>query len=210
MVDAGEVSPDGVNSPPTVASGDLPATLLDACRRSVLIAWDIETSGLDWRQAQIGTCQLFAPGIGAVVISVSDGVRPTRLVSLLEDPRVPKVFHHAPFDLRFMMHAWGVKPASIRARKWPLNCSNPRPRTMYTAFRVWWRDIWGLNCRRERSARATGPPAACRRNKSSTQQPTSSTCQRCWHHLAPDSRRSTLAGSMTGAVISCLPERPLS
>jgi ribonuclease D len=117
MVDAGEVGADGANSPPAVASDDLPATLLDAYRRSVLIAWDIETSGLDWRQARIGTCQLFAPGIGAVVISVADGVRPTRLASLLEDPQVPKVFHHAPFDLRFMMHAWGVWPASIRCTK---------------------------------------------------------------------------------------------
>lgn len=117
MTDAGEVGPEGINSLPTVARGDLPVTLLDAYRRSVLVAWDIETSGLDWRQARIGTCQLFAPGIGAAMISVTGGARPTRLVSLLEDPQVPKVFHHAPFDLRFMMHAWGVKPASIRCTK---------------------------------------------------------------------------------------------
>ena len=117
MTDAGEVGPESIDSLPTVARGDLPVTLLDAYRTSVLVAWDIETSGLDWRRAQIGTCQLFAPGIGAAVISVTSGTRPTGLVSLLEDPQVPKVFHHAPFDLRFMMHAWGVKPASIRCTK---------------------------------------------------------------------------------------------
>jgi|HubBroStandDraft_6_1064221.scaffolds.fasta_scaffold73482_5 ribonuclease D len=117
MTDAGEVGPEGIKNLPTIARGDLPVTLLDAYRRSVLVAWDIETSGLDWRQAQIGTCQLFAPGIGAAVISLTSGARPTGLVSLLEDPRVSKVFHHAPFDLRFMMHAWGVKPASIRCTK---------------------------------------------------------------------------------------------
>lgn len=117
MMDAGKSGAGGIYSLPTVAPGDLPTTLLDAYRRSVLLAWDIETSGLDWRQARIGTCQLFAPGIGAAVISVADGVRPTRLVSLLEDPQVPKVFHHAPFDLRFMMHAWDAKPASIRCTK---------------------------------------------------------------------------------------------
>ena len=117
MTDAGEVGPEGINSLPTVARGDLPVTLLDAYRRSVLVAWDIETSGLDWRLARIGTCQLFALGIGATVVSVTDGVRPLGLVSLLEDPQVPKVFHHAPFDLRFMMHEWGAKPASIRCTK---------------------------------------------------------------------------------------------
>jgi ribonuclease D len=114
MVEAG---PGGIYGPPTLARGDLPAALLDEYRRSVLVAWDIETSGLDWRQARIGTCQLFAPGIGAAVISILDNIRPTRLVSLLEDPQVPKVFHHAPFDLRFMMYAWSVKPASIRCTK---------------------------------------------------------------------------------------------
>jgi ribonuclease D len=117
MMDAGEARPGGIHSLPTVAAGDLPTTLLDAYRRSVLVAWDIETSGLDWRQARIGTCQLFAAGIGAAVISIADGIRPVRLMSLLEDPQVPKVFHHAPFDLRFMIHAWDVKPASIRCTK---------------------------------------------------------------------------------------------
>jgi ribonuclease D len=39
------------------------------------------------------------------------------LISLLEDRDVPKVFHHAPFDLRFMMHQWSAKPASIRCTK---------------------------------------------------------------------------------------------
>jgi ribonuclease D len=117
MTDAGEARPGGIHSPPTVVPGDLPTTLLDAYRRSVLVAWDIETSGLDWRQARIGTCQLFAPGIGTAVISIVDGVRPNKLVALLEDPQVPKVFHHAPFDLRFMMHAWDVKPTSIRCTK---------------------------------------------------------------------------------------------
>jgi len=28
-----------------------------------------------------------------------------------------KVFHHAPFDLRFMVHAWGARPVSIRCTK---------------------------------------------------------------------------------------------
>jgi ribonuclease D len=50
------------------------------------------------------------------VVSLGDH-RPARLIALLEDPEVEKVFHHAPFDLRFMMHVWGVQPASIRCTK---------------------------------------------------------------------------------------------
>ena len=51
-----------------------------------------------------------------MVVSLSDA-RPTRLAALLENPSVEKVFHHAPFDLRFMVHGWGVRPASIRCTK---------------------------------------------------------------------------------------------
>jgi ribonuclease D len=43
--------------------------------------------------------------------------KPARLASLLENPEVEKIFHHAPFDLRFMVHAWNVVPASIRCTK---------------------------------------------------------------------------------------------
>jgi ribonuclease D len=101
----------------TVARGDLPAQFLGSFQDSALVAWDVETSGLDWREARIGTCQLFAEGTGTAVVSIEPGVRPSRLVSLLEDEAITKVFHHAPFDLRFMMHEWGVRPAAIRCTK---------------------------------------------------------------------------------------------
>ena len=81
-----------------------------------LVGWDIETSGLDWRSDRIGTCQIFAEELGAVVVSLA-GETPVRLAGLLENAHVVKVFHHAPFDLRFMVHAWGARPASIRCTK---------------------------------------------------------------------------------------------
>ena len=76
----------------------------------------METSGLDWRQDRLGTCQLFADEVGVVVVSLAEAV-PGRLAELLENPDVEKVFHHAPFDLRFMSHAWRIHPASIRCTK---------------------------------------------------------------------------------------------
>jgi ribonuclease D len=96
--------------------GDLPDNLAAAFAAAPRIAWDVETSGLDWRRDQIGTCQLFAEGIGVAVVSVAGG-KPSRLMALLETNAVEKVFHHAPFDLRFMVHAWGVQPTAIRCTK---------------------------------------------------------------------------------------------
>jgi ribonuclease D len=100
-----------------VVQGDLPDDLWSAYATSSLVAWDIETSGLDWRKDRIGTCQLFAEGVGTVVVSADGAQVPERLKALLQDQRVVKVFHHAPFDLRFMVGIWGAHPASVRCTK---------------------------------------------------------------------------------------------
>lgn len=99
-----------------VVDEDLSAELAAAFGQAPRIAWDVETTGLDWRQERLATCQLFAEGVGVAVVRVGNH-KPARLMSLLSTPRVEKVFHHAPFDLRFMVHAWDVKPASIRCTK---------------------------------------------------------------------------------------------
>lgn len=100
-----------------IEHGDLPPDLLGRFRAASMVAWDIETSGLDWRLDRIGTCQLFAEAVGAAIVSVEPDLVPRRLVALLEDAALVKVFHHAAFDLRFMVHAWGVRPASVRCTK---------------------------------------------------------------------------------------------
>lgn len=99
-----------------VLRGDLPDELAMAFAAGPRLAWDVETSGLDWHHDRLGTCQLFAEGVGVAVVSLGEG-KPARLSALLENPAVEKVFHHAPFDLRFMVHAWVVRPASIRCTK---------------------------------------------------------------------------------------------
>jgi ribonuclease D len=99
-----------------VASGDLPDQLAEAFASAGRIGWDVETTGLDWARDRLGTCQLFGDGVGVAVVSIDDR-RPTRLMALLEDSVIEKIFHHAPFDLRFMVHAGGVRPASIRCTK---------------------------------------------------------------------------------------------
>jgi ribonuclease D len=99
-----------------VEQGDLPADLATAFAKANRIAWDVETTGLDWRHDRLATCQLFAEGVGVVVVKAAVS-RPKRLAALLEDLAVEKVFHHAPFDLRFMVHRWDVRPGSIRCTK---------------------------------------------------------------------------------------------
>jgi ribonuclease D len=102
--------------PLSVLRGDLPGELADAFAGTSRVAWDVETSGLDWRHDRLGTCQLFADEIGVVVVILTEAL-PSHLAALLGNPAVEKIFHHAPFDLRFMVHAWQATPESIRCTK---------------------------------------------------------------------------------------------
>jgi ribonuclease D len=102
--------------PIRVARGDLPEETMRSFASASRIAWDVETTGLDWRHDRLATCQLFSEDAGTTVVTVGDR-KPLRLAALLENPAVEKVFHHAPFDLRFMIHAWQVRPKSIRCTK---------------------------------------------------------------------------------------------
>lgn len=101
-------------------TADLAASFVEAGK----VAWDIETTGLDWRQGRIGTCQLHAANTGTVLVQI-DGDRPDRLAALLADETVLKVFHHAPFDLRWMTSHWQTKPASIACTKVASRLLNP-------------------------------------------------------------------------------------
>jgi ribonuclease D len=100
----------------SVFTGDLPQGLFDDLQRADLVGWDVETSGLDWRADKLGTCQLFSVETGTAVVQM-DGTIPQRLSHLLVDRRVRKIFHHAPFDLRFLCKAWSVTPASVYCTK---------------------------------------------------------------------------------------------
>ena len=95
--------------------GDLTPRQHEYFRCVSQLAWDIETSGLDWRTDSIGTCQL-TDGSRTVIVQMN-GHHPDLLADLLQHPAIQKVFHHAMFDLRFMSHQWGVTPANIACTK---------------------------------------------------------------------------------------------
>ena len=131
----------GRAGPIHVCKGDLPDKLAVAYSRVERLAWDVETTGLDWRQDQLATCQVFADGVGASVVSVA-GDRPTRLMTLLENRAIEKVFHHAPFDLRFMVHAWRVQPLSVRCTKVASKLLQPAaPREAHTLRHLVWQHL---------------------------------------------------------------------
>jgi ribonuclease D len=99
-----------------LVDGDVSSDFEGAVRDAGVVAWDIETSGLDWRLDRIATCQLHVPDFGTQVIRV-DWQRPDRLRELLMSERVLKVFHHAPFDLRFMRHHWKADARRVACTK---------------------------------------------------------------------------------------------
>jgi ribonuclease D len=99
-----------------VREGDLPGEPLTKIRNAGVVAWDIETSGLDWKTERIATCQLYSPG-GAVEVVKVGTQPPENLSLLLADTAVTKIFHHAMFDLRFMHHNWRVMPSNIACTK---------------------------------------------------------------------------------------------
>jgi ribonuclease D len=100
----------------TVTHGDLGQDAYWAAQDAGSIAWDIETSGLDWAQDGIGTCQI-ATATQIHIVVLDQQHLPKRLSELLEAPEVRKVFHHAPFDLRFLAHQWDTVPRNIACTK---------------------------------------------------------------------------------------------
>jgi ribonuclease D len=102
--------------PVSVHAGDIPAEVAEAAERVGRVGWDTETTGLEWRSARLATCQLFIDGFGAHVVRLGESA-PTRLSMLLQQRSVQKVFHHAPFDLRFMSYGWKCLPANVVCTK---------------------------------------------------------------------------------------------
>lgn len=95
---------------------DIPKRYADRIHQKKVVAWDIETSGLDWKNDVIATCQLYVPGNSAAIIKMGN-TPPKTLQSLLADISIKKVFHFAIFDLRFMSFHWKVKPQNIACTK---------------------------------------------------------------------------------------------
>lgn len=71
---------------------------------------------MDWTRDRLALCQLFTPETGAVLLRDVGGMPPT-FASLMADQDTLKVFHFAPFDLRFLEAQWGVRTTSVACTK---------------------------------------------------------------------------------------------
>lgn len=100
-----------------VRRGDISKDLDRAMRVVGVAGWDIETTGLDFGVDQIRTCQVFVPDHGVEIVQLVDGTAPTRLMDALASERIFKIFHYAPFDLRFMRYHWGVRARNVGCTK---------------------------------------------------------------------------------------------
>lgn len=102
--------------------------LSDSSRELLLqqerVAVDTETSGLDWRRDSLDLCQVFAPDIGGFLVR-NPTERSRNLRAVLEATPVVKIFHHAPFDLRFLRSACEIDVASVYCTKAASRISDP-------------------------------------------------------------------------------------
>jgi len=64
---------------------DVSSKFLNAATGVGVVAWDIETSGLDWRSDRIATCQIHVPDSETAIIRMGT-TPPTRLIELLSNP----------------------------------------------------------------------------------------------------------------------------
>lgn len=99
-----------------VLTDDLTTDVVAELLQADFIAVDTETSGLSWQNDRLLLCQLFTPATGAILLR-NVKRRPPQLARVLRSPRNIKVFHFAPFDLRFLSSQWGIMPANVACTK---------------------------------------------------------------------------------------------
>ncbi len=96
--------------------GDLSPSAMENAKQFKLIAWDIETSGLDWKRDVIGACQIYFPDSQVHIVRINN-TTPSHLKELLNDSEICKLFHHAMFDLRFMVSNWSIEVQNVACTK---------------------------------------------------------------------------------------------
>jgi len=95
-------------------SGDLPPDF----RPGAAVAVDTETLGLNPHRDRLCVVQVSTgDGTADVVQIPREGARPERLIALLADEQVLKIFHFARFDVAVLFHRLGVMPGPVYCTK---------------------------------------------------------------------------------------------
>jgi ribonuclease D len=94
--------------------GDLPADY----QPGASLAIDTETLGLNPHRDRLCVVQISkGDGTADVVQILKDAPPPARLIEVLADESVLKIFHYARFDLAVLFHAFGVMPRPVYCTK---------------------------------------------------------------------------------------------
>lgn len=90
----------------TLVDGDLTDEFLNKCRECGYLGIDSETGGLNEVKDPLACVQVYAEHKDdpECMIIRRFANEPINLIHLINHMPVVKIFHHAPFDLRFMMH----------------------------------------------------------------------------------------------------------
>ncbi len=105
---------------------DLSPQWYDAAHSARIVGMDIETSGLDKLTDRIATVQMYVPHVGTVMVRKLDS--PEWIGALLESKAVLKIFHHAPFDLSFLIRDMGIWPENVADTKIAARLVDPNKR----------------------------------------------------------------------------------
>lgn len=108
----------------TLLDGDITPEWFDGALAAQKIGVDIETSGLNKNTDRIATVQIYVPDMGTVMVRKL--YSPEYLVKLLEANDVIKIFHHAPFDLGFLMRDYDLAPKRIADTKIAAKILDPK------------------------------------------------------------------------------------
>jgi ribonuclease D len=136
-------APLPTEGPAIVCDDDLSAELAELLLDSPIVAVDTETSGLDWKADSLQLCQLHSPLTGSILVRPGSSV-PLHLSRILRDDRVVKVFHFAPFDLRFLYKTWGVVARNVKCTKTAHKLLYPQAEGAHHSLSVLVREYLGV------------------------------------------------------------------
>lgn len=107
-----------------LVNGDINQDWYEHAVAARIVGVDIETSGLSLSSDKIATIQIFVQGKGTVMVRNME--QPFNTMRLLENRQILKIFHHAPFDLGFLVRDYDVFPENIADTKVAAKILDPR------------------------------------------------------------------------------------
>ena len=98
-----------------VIKNDISAQQLNTIQKEKSLHIDLETTGLKPKTSTIKTIQIHAPQANTVFIVQTNTPPPNVIQALTLE--IPKIFHHAMFDMRFIYNHWKIMTSNPKCTK---------------------------------------------------------------------------------------------